>query len=115
MPGRWFIGLSADEKHPSEFQPSRLPDEPKVTAWLVIGAVVAALAVIAVGYWIDHPIPQTDCPWVTTNPEVACPEPKQWGSDIPMMVWFSLGALVATLVLAAPFLVYGFKRQTGRI
>ena len=32
-----------------------------------------------------------------------------------MMVSFSLGALVATLVLATPFLVYGFKRQTGRI
>ena len=68
MPGRWFIGLSAEEKHPSEFQPSRLPDEPKVTAWLVIGAVVAALAVIAVGYWIDHPIPQTTASGSTPTP-----------------------------------------------
>ena len=114
MPGRWFIGLSSDEKHASQFRPSRLPDAPRVTVWLVIGAALAALAVMAIGYWIDHPIPPLSCPFVTDR-EVACPEPKQWRSDIPMVVWFSLGALVATLVVAAPFLVYEFKRQTGRI
>jgi hypothetical protein len=38
IPGRAFIGLSPDEKHPSEFRPRRLPDEPMVTVWLVIGA-----------------------------------------------------------------------------
>jgi hypothetical protein len=115
MPGRWFIGLSAGEKHPSEFQPSRLPDEPEITFWLVLGAVVAALAVIALGYVIDHPIPPSSCDWFTKNPGVRCPEPKRWGSDIPMTVWFSLSALVATLVLVTPFLAYQFKRRTGRI
>ncbi|HEX3298780.1 MAG TPA: hypothetical protein VHW68_01560 [Actinomycetota bacterium] len=38
MPGRAFIGLSPDEKHPAEFHPSPLPDEPQITVSLPAGA-----------------------------------------------------------------------------
>jgi hypothetical protein len=32
-----------------------------------------------------------------------------------MIVWFSLSALAATLVITVPFVVYELKRRTGRI
>ena len=88
--------------------------QPKVTMWLVLGAVVATMAVIAIGYWIDHPA--SDCLHrIDAGQVIACPEPKQWGSDIPMTVWISLGALVATIVLTLPFLVYELKRRMRRL
>jgi hypothetical protein len=44
-----------------------------------------------------------------------CPDPHTPGMWIPMVAWYLAGVLAATLVLATPFLVFEFKRQTGRL
>jgi CDP-diglyceride synthetase len=124
MPGRMFIGLSPDEKHPAEFRPRRLPDEPKLSVWLVIGAVAVALAVIVVGAMIHYPatIPPGLHDGVCPNgspPDfrgAPCAPPQVYlVNAIPIAVWCAVAALAATLVLTAPFLVYELKRRTGRL
>jgi hypothetical protein len=138
MPGRAYIGLDPNEKNPSKFQTSRLPDAPEITPWLVTGAVVVALVVVFVGYSIHLPSTYSTKPviggigaqranqkgqditlvcWDGSLPDhVGCPPvPVRWGMNIPMVVWFAVAALAATLVITTPFLVYEIKRRTGRI
>jgi hypothetical protein len=121
MPGRAFIGLDPREKHPGEFRTSRLPDAPQITVWLVAGAVAAALIVIVIGSMIhqDAMLPKgvvDGVCWNGSPPDHAgCPPtPDTPGMWIPMVAWYLAAALAATLVLATPFLVYEFKRRTGR-
>jgi hypothetical protein len=121
MPGRAFIGLDPHEKHPGEFGTRRLPDAPQITVWLVVGAVATALVVIVIGSMIHADAAYLKGPvdgvcWDGSTPAhigQACPKPETPGIWIPMVAWYLAGALAATLVLATPFLVYEFKRQTG--
>ena len=123
MPGRLFIGLAPDEKHPAEFRAGRLPDAPQITPWLVAGAVVVALAVIIIGSMIhqDATLPQFVADGICWNgkpPDHAgwCPpRPHAPGMWIPMVAWYLCAALAATLVIATPFIVYHGKRRTGRL
>jgi hypothetical protein len=122
MPGRAYIGLDPHDKNPSEFQTSRLPDEPQVTVWLVVGAVVVALVVLFIGYSIHLPSTYSTDPvdgmcWDGSPVDrFGCPHvPVSWGMNIPMAVWFAVAALAATLVICTPFLWYEVRRRTGRI
>ena len=124
MPGRAFIGLSPDEKHPAEFNPGPLPDEPQITVLLVAIAVIVALLMIFVGHNIHEPATRSLplihglCPnGSTPNLQgVACPRPNpSFWNRIPMTVWFVYAGLAAAIVIAAPFIVYAVKRSTGRV
>src|SRR5262245_30116735 len=112
MPGRAYIGLSLQDENSSEFQTSRLPDEPQVTAWLVVGAVVAALAVVLVGAMIHWPATRhhglhhglCNGPPLSHTGEPCLPPHLNRANRIPMAVWFALAGLAATLVICTPFL-----------
>src|SRR6476646_3003684 len=124
MPGRAFIGLSPEEKHPAEFRPSPIPDEPTVTVWLVLAAVVVALVVIFVGSAIHtptqliEPVFRGQCPsgGVFDAQAGMCVLTEQtWWDRVPMTVWCFYAALAAAIVMTAPFLVYKGKRRTGQV
>lgn len=124
MPGRAFIGLSPEEKHPAEFHPSPLPDEPQITVLLVAGAVLVALAVIVIGYNLHQPATKSFpvlhglCPSgsLPSDHGPACPRlDLSFWNQISMTVWFVYAGIAAALVVVAPFLVYRVRRSTGRI
>jgi len=122
--GRAFFGLAPGEKHPSEFHPRPLPDELKLTVWLVLSAVVVALVVILVGSAIHRPtrliVPSFggQCPsFAVHNTELGICERTAltWWDQIPMAVWFFYAGLAAALVVITPFLAYRVKHRTGQI
>jgi hypothetical protein len=124
MPGRAFVGLSPDEKHPSEFSPGPLPDEPQVTVWLVAAAIGVGLLVIWIGSLVhapataSFPVHHGLCPngAVPFDHGPACPHlDVRWWNRISMTVWFVYAALAAGLVMTGPFIAYGVKRTTGQV
>jgi hypothetical protein len=124
VPDRTYIGPRPKASHPAEFNPSPLPEEPKVTVWLVVAAVVVALVVIFVGSAIHTPTQFTTQAFRGTCPSggvfdtraggCVVTERTRW-DRVPMTVWFVYAALAATIVMIAPFLVYRVKRRTGQL
>lgn len=119
-----FTGLSPHEKHPSQFAPSPLREEPRVTVWLVLAALVVALVVIMIGFKFHQPMldrlqpVRGVCGQYGTLPgaDGMCPRADlTWWNRVPMRVWFFYAALAAMIVMIAPFLVYRVKRRTGQV
>jgi hypothetical protein len=110
MPGRAYIGLSSDKKHPGQFRPQRLADAPSISLGRIITGIVAALVVLGFGYSLHTPDGRvTDCVG-DMGDRTGCP--PQLGAGVPMVVWLSVAVLVATLVIGWPYLRYAMRRRS---
>jgi hypothetical protein len=111
MPGRWFIGLSPDEKYPGQFRPAPLPDEPSLSPSRVVVCVVLALMVRTFGFYRHsahvHSAhrPRAEC--LQHGDRNVCPPLPS--SGVPIGVWLSIAVLVAAIVIAWPCLTFGAK------
>lgn len=103
MPGRLFVGLSANEKHPGQFRPPGLPDKPSISRGRVMAGTCIGLLVFGFTYG-------SGLTW-TCNSDCLAPT----GSDVPIIVCLLFAVPVAVVVIAWPHLSFQIKRWLGRI
>ena len=113
MPGRAFVGLTPEEKHPAEFRPERLPDEPSISLGRVVVGVVTGLILFGFGTSLHtEKLRISVCNKVGALKHPAgCARPL--GSGVPVIVWLSVAALVTTVLIAWPYLRSGIRRWRG--
>jgi hypothetical protein len=107
VPGRAFVGLDPNEKHPEQFHPGRVDEGPSLTLGRSIVGVLLGLAVIGAGYAFHTPGGfLSDC----QKPHAAACQ-HQLGSGISMYVYVGVGVIVALVVVLWPYLRAGLKRR----
>ena len=102
MPGRAYFGLGREERYQGQFEPPALTEGPNIGRVRVILGLIAGLVVIWIGYAVHHPELSSEC----SRPHSKCVPPS---GGLPMMVWLGLGVLLATIVIAWPYLTFAIK------
>ncbi len=103
MPGRAYFGLGRENRYQGQFEAPALEEGPNIGRVRVILGLLAGLMVIWIAYAVHHPEFFSD---KCTQPHSKCPPPS---GGLPMFIWVGIGVLLATIVIAWPYLTFTIK------